>query len=281
MSEERAHYGGQPAVISEAAQFIHELSGYYAVIPDELIRSGQSGAVTVYGALHRIARDQKKDVVASLSYLHEYCGLSIPTIRKALDFLVKEEFIEITFKGTGHLTSRYKLPFTPRTGRVKESVPQGETEGERILHQSNSNQEVYQKTPVVTSEDFDKSSTVPPGVRRKIKQPPKERLITNEFLETMHERFDVVFGVEGTSERIEEALGHKSATKWPDKQAYIRGWLRRDSEGRVGNKGSPPGKTCPRCGLPARPNTPQCKGCKQMLMTYEEMDALENAKWTS
>jgi hypothetical protein len=42
----------------------------------------------------------------------------------------------------------------------------------------------------------------------------------------MQERFGTVFNV---TEVIEEALAHVNSKKWTDKEAYVRGWLRREA----------------------------------------------------
>ena len=53
--------------------------------------------------------------------------------------------------------------------------------------------------------------------------------VTPEFRQAMKNRFGPTLGAT-VDERINEALAHKSATKWTDLQSYVTKWLRGDSE---------------------------------------------------
>ena len=63
--------------------------------------------------------------------------------------------------------------------------------------------------------------------------------IGEDFRKEMQERFGATLNVD---EIIEEALAHVNSKKWTDKQAYVRGWLRREAN-HYGNNGGPNGKS--------------------------------------
>lgn len=76
-----------------------------------------------------------------------------------------------------------------------------------------------------------------PSVEPSEKKSTRKRIteVTELFRSDMRQRFALSLG-NTVDERIEEALGHSSAKKYTDLQAYVRGWLRRDAE-RMGRNG--------------------------------------------
>lgn len=116
MSEDRSGYG---QVISEAQAAIAEISGYYAIIPEELLYCGNHSAVILYGVLDRIA--SKGEGYASLTKLAERAGMSQATIRRARNFLVDNGWIEVTRLGSGRMATDYSLPF--QTNKRRGSKP--------------------------------------------------------------------------------------------------------------------------------------------------------------
>ena len=98
MSEEQGTYetgrGGRvTSEPQEALAAVAEISGYYAVIPEELLYSGNMPAVLLYGILDRIARNGNG--FASQVTLSERTGLSKPRLKRARDWLVAEGWVEI------------------------------------------------------------------------------------------------------------------------------------------------------------------------------------------
>jgi len=67
--------------------------------------------------------------------------------------------------------------------------------------------------------------------------PPQKRNteIDEDFRIRMKARYPDLSDLD---ERIEEALAHSSAAKYKDQQAYVRGWLRRDTERNGGQRSS-------------------------------------------
>lgn len=157
MSEERGKY--ETGVISELRQVIAEVQGHYAIIPDELVRSGEPSAIAVYAALDRIARGDKTQTETAISYLAEYCHQSSRTVQRALNWLETNGFISAQRVGPGRLSNRYFLPF--RSARLAKNTNHIGTEIGQNYQQTNSNQEhVLQEIggdplePPLSSEDF-------------------------------------------------------------------------------------------------------------------------------
>ena len=134
MSEPRSRYStGGGSVTSAAQDAIAEISGYYAIIPAELIYSRQTAAIVLYGVLDRIAKYGKG--FAGFSQLCEATGFSESTIRRARKYLIEQGWLVIVKMGSGHLSTDYHLPFQMSRGRgvisdtpgVPSEKPQPET----------------------------------------------------------------------------------------------------------------------------------------------------------
>ena len=63
-------------------------------------------------------------------------------------------------------------------------------------------------------------------------QPPGKRVtvVDEPFIARMIAKHSPQWTPAQVRERIEEALAHKSRSKWTDIQLYVQGWLRRDAE---------------------------------------------------
>ena len=117
MTESKGEYHTGGRVTSAPQQAVAELSGYYAMIPAELIASKNANAVLLYSVIDRIAG--KPDCFASLERLCQDTGLSVNTVRKARDWLISEGFLEVVNQGTGHHATDYHLPFrSQRRGKA-------------------------------------------------------------------------------------------------------------------------------------------------------------------
>jgi len=102
-------------VYSEAQSAIAEISGYYAIIPEELVYSHNLPALAVYAVLDRIAKHG--DGFASMARLAQDTGMSQARVRRARDWLVEQDFIRIVRKGDGRLSTDYSLPFQTKQPR--------------------------------------------------------------------------------------------------------------------------------------------------------------------
>ena len=140
MTEQKAEYqtGKGGYVTSAPQQAMAELSGYYAMIPAELIKKGNANAMLLYAALDRVAG--KPDCFATLQRLADDTGLSVRAVQYARDQLLDQGFLEIINRGTGHRATDYHLPFRslrhrtpgmhpmyPRDARDAPDVTQGST----------------------------------------------------------------------------------------------------------------------------------------------------------
>jgi len=227
MSEEHAAYG----VVSEARQAIREISEHYAMIPDDLVRSGKLGPIAVYAALDRIARGNKTETEVAISFLSVYCELSTSTIQKALTWLSENQYIEIIRVGPGRQSNRYILPF--RRARLAKNDNQISTEISEFRQQSNSNQEDIQEPPSGPSDS--KESSVPTGSKKASKK-PKE--ITEAFRQRMREKHakDSI----AVDDEIDRAMNHTASKKAVDIELYVQHWL--NNSVTWGNH-SPPSRT--------------------------------------
>ncbi len=228
MSEEQAPYElSDRAVISEARESIHEISKHYAMIPDDLVRSGKLGAIAVYAALDRIAKDNKTQADVAISFLAVYCDLSTSTVQKAIAWLVDQQYIRVIHVGPGRQSNRYILPF--RESRLNldgRNTPITSAENTNdisvICQQSNRSQERGQETPSVPSDFFQKSSVTAGGTT------PGKKEVDEIFRERMRVKYGGI--LTDIDDRIDECLAHPATQKHKDMQLTVQGWLRRDSE---------------------------------------------------
>ncbi len=115
-------------------------SGRFAMIPEELVCSGNSLALAVYAALDRLSPNAH--LYASLTRLCQITRLSEPTVRRAIQWLEAHKFLMVESLGTGRQPTGYLLPWKDRRAqgetsdtpgvneidpRVKRQTPQGET----------------------------------------------------------------------------------------------------------------------------------------------------------
>lgn len=215
----------EPAVISETHQMLQELSGYFAIVPDELVKAGNPSALAVYAILDRIGSEGKSQ--AAYATIGEATGLSINTIKKSLAWLAENNFIEVISKGSGHDSSRYHLPFQRQPkGRSTSGVSTVDTQGVNSSHRNRDTEKGYSALSVPS--DSNESSVTTSAARITKKRVTQ---ITDEFIAEMHEQFDPMFGEKGTSEHIKDAVGYETYTHWHDKQQYVRKWFRRHIEG--------------------------------------------------
>ena len=226
----------QPQASSAPQQALAEISGYYAIIPEDLIKAGKPSAVVLYGALDRIARAQKTDLQVSLSYLASYTNLSKQTVQNALLWLEQNTFIEIAHAGPGRTNNHYHLPFRQRRlNKTKQMDGNQPFEMDENHPQSNSINQKYS----TNSEETPSVANAPSGAKK------KEPEVSEVFRQRMHTRFGVLLGgPTGVNERIEEALNHKASNKWRKPELGVLGWLRREAE-RVGSSRSHPGRPNP------------------------------------
>lgn len=239
MSETKGEYHAGGRVTSGPQQAVAELSGYYAMIPSELVSSRNANAILLYGVIDRIAG--KPDCFASLERLCEETGLSVNTVRKARLWLISEGFLEVVNQGTGHRATDYHLPFRSQR-RVQaggqtliqtQSIPiKSCTPG--ISQSDNQGIEPIKRFPDKgqnpSSETF-ANATVSEGRTRsakikEIRQPDALKL---------HERYDSTLGRELVDEQVTLALAHKAARGYTDLHAYVNNWLRREAERPQGN----------------------------------------------
>lgn len=100
----------------------------------------------------------------------------------------------------------------------------------------------------------------PPATRQK--QVPEMVLVDEPFRELMRKKYSG--SLSDIDDRINEALNHKSALKWPNQQLHVRGWLRRDAERALQN-----GRKASVAGLPKKKSTilygPQYPGGKRYI----------------
>ena len=115
-------------------------SGRFAMIPEELVCSGNSLALAVYAALDRLSPNAH--LYASLTRLCQITRLSEPTVRRAIQWLEAHKFLMVESLGTGRQPTGYLLPWKDRRAqgetsdtpgvneidpRGKRQTPQGET----------------------------------------------------------------------------------------------------------------------------------------------------------
>ena len=211
----------EPAVISDTHQMLQELSGYFAIVPDELVKAGNPSALAVYAILDRIGSEGKSQ--AAYATIGEATGLSINTIKKSLAWLTENNFIEVISKGSGHDSSRYHLPFQRQPkGRLIPRVSMVDTQGVNSSHRNRDTEKGYSALSVPS--DSNESSVTTSAARITKKRVTQ---ITDEFIAKMHERFNPTLGEKLTSEQITQAIGHIAYKKYDDKQAYLQGWLGR------------------------------------------------------
>jgi hypothetical protein len=216
---EEAMNSNEPAVISETHQMLQELSGYFAIVPDELVKAGNPSALAVYAILDRIGSEGKSQ--AAYATIGEATGLSINTIKKSLAWLAENNFIEVISKGSGHDSSRYHLPFQRQPkGRSTPGVSTVDTQGVNSSHRNRDTEKGYSALSVPS--DSNESSVTTSAARITKKRVTQ---ITDEFIAEMHERFDPELGEVRTSDQIKKAIGHIAYRKYDDKQAYLRIWL--------------------------------------------------------
>lgn len=258
MSEELSVYGEpeitrKPAVESEIRTTIQEISKHYAMIPDDLVRSGKLGPIAVYAGLDRIARGDKTQTEVAISFLATYCELSTTTVQKALTWLGESHFIEVVRVGPGRQSNRYILPF--RKSRLSEYDNQISTKIGRICQQSNRTQESAQEAPSVPSDFSAKSSVTPGGTSPEVGvhvsiNPSVKQTQPVEVDENFRERMRVKYNgiLSDLDDRIDECLAHPTTQKHKNKQLTVQRWLRIDSEkSKLGTN------SAPRAGPPTTP----------------------------
>ena len=117
MSEEPGTYqiNSEPGVTSDAHAAIAEISGYYAIIPAELLYADNLPALVVYGVLDRIA--SRGNGYASIARLSQDTGMSAARVRRARNWLVDNGWVQILRHGDGRKATDYHLPFQSNKGR--------------------------------------------------------------------------------------------------------------------------------------------------------------------
>ena len=101
-------------------------SGRFAMVPEELVYSGNSFAMAVYAALDRLS--PKARLNASLTSLSQITRLREPTVRRSLQWLEDHTFLVVESLGTGRQATGYLLPWKDRRSQGPTSDTPGVNE---------------------------------------------------------------------------------------------------------------------------------------------------------
>jgi hypothetical protein len=179
----------------------------------------------------------------SQARLSQDCEIPERSLRRHLQNLELEGFITVTKKGNQFQPTVYDLHFDTLESK---SEPAKVSKVNRPIRASEAANLDIVKRPISASEPVSPrltsllEPTVEPTNTKKEKSVKEKRVteIDEPFRQAMRDRFGSQLS--DVEERIDEALGHKNANKWTDKQAYVRGWLRRDAERKPGYRPAPP-----------------------------------------
>lgn len=258
--------------ISDPRLALRHLNQYFAIIPEDLLFSGDASAVVVYGALDRVCKDGVGYI--STRRLRELTGLSNSTIKRAKSLLIQEGYIIETFKGTGHRASEYQIPFQRRKLLVEQrsdsdhpggsngaGLPESSAQGANFDPPRGIDLESPGGTNLETKESDQINQRTLDGVsvattpetpsKKGGKGKKRETQVTEEFRQKMRERWGNV--LTDIDDRVNEALAHQLADKYKDLQAYVNGWLRRDWERSQQNPPPPRRGTTARATINADP----------------------------
>ena len=230
-------------VYSDTHRALAEISGYYAIIPEELLLSGNHSAIVLYGVLDRIA--SKGEGYASLPKLCERTHSSEATVRRARKFLVDGGWLIITSVGTGHLATDYWLPFQTTLGRGAKTDTPGVAPG--AYQTEPSNRDKVTKTKVYMDQPPLADDTWPEWFQTLSQDPRWTGNNPGQYVREIEKEFvgvNLNLEAHGAYEWLQTKEGQKKKVL----RGFWRNWLKnslagRQASGRGGPQRAPDNRT--------------------------------------
>ena len=193
-------------------------------------------------SLTQFADNITLDCFPRVKLIADDAGIAESSAERAIKSLEAHGLIRIDHRhrDDGSLTSsRYTLLIPPggpteKPGGVPQTPGGDVTQAPGGVPQAEP--ELYQVTVLgadSANEGFSAGSAEPALPKKIVEPKPKSKIVEVDeaFIDRMIAEFSAKLGGEqAVRERIEEALAHKSAKNYDNRQLHLRGWLRRDAE---------------------------------------------------